>query len=151
MQNIMELFSVSKKENIKAIVSWRTRYSVNIEEIDNQHKEIIGSINKFFDGIFKGISNREASYSLEEIIQTTRDHFAYEEELMQLYQYPAMNSHKHTHDYFISELNNRKRYIENSHGPVSLNTGDFIRKWIVNHILSTDKSYSTFLHLRGIS
>ena len=154
MQNIMELFTVQKvqkKESIKPIVSWRTRYSMNIAEIDHQHKDIIGSINKFFDGIFKGDSNREASYCLDEIIQTSWDHFSYEENLMELYEYPGLNSHKSTHDYFIKSLQDIRYSIENNPGPVSLSSGDYIRKWIVNHILATDKSYSTFMRLKGIS
>lgn len=154
MQNIMELFSaqkVEKVENIKPIVSWRTRYSVNIDEIDNQHKGIITSLNKFFDGIFKGVSNREASYDLDEIIQTSQDHFAYEENLMQIYKYPGFQSHKDTHDYFISALQDIRCSIENNPGPVSLNSGDYIRKWIVNHILATDKPYSTYMRLKLVS
>ena len=151
MQNIMEIFSiqkVQKREPVKEIVSWRTRYSINIEEIDNQHKEIIGLINNFFDGIFKGISNREACYRLEELIQTSWDHFAFEEDLMLIHKYPGLLPHKRTHDNFINELNTRKYDMETNRGPISLNSGDFIRKWIVNHILSADKSYSMFLRLR---
>lgn len=151
MQNIFDLFTPQKKETTKTIVSWRSRYSVNIETIDDQHKKIFDLLNKYFDGIFKGASTSSAIGILEDIIQTSRDHFFHEEDLMQLYEYPGLYSHKQIHDYFINEMKDIQKHIETNAAPVSLGSGDYIRKWFVNHIMASDKPYSTFIRLRGIS
>jgi hemerythrin len=151
MHNLLDMFSAQKKSGNRTIISWRNRYSVNVEDIDNQHKAIFDLINKYYNHILEGSSNKETGYVLDELIHSLTEHFSFEEELMRLYAYPGLYSHKHLHDYFISELNRMKTDLEKYFGPVSLNSGNFIRKWIVNHILRSDKSYSTFLRLRGIS
>ena len=151
VQNIMDLFSSPKKDYVKSVVSWRTRYSMNIESIDNQHKEIFSLINNYLDSILKGFGKLKTKYILDDLIQSCRDHFEHEEELMQQNEYPALYSHKHTHKYFISELLEIRNSIENDPFPISTSTGDFIRKWTVNHILTSDKAYSTFLRLRQVA
>jgi len=151
VQNIMDLFSPPKKEYVKSVVSWRTRYSMNIEMVDNQHKEIFFIINNYIDSILKGFGNLKTKYILDELIQACREHFEYEEELMNRNEYPALYSHKHTHKYFITELMEIRTSIDSKSGPVSVSTGDFIRKWIVNHILTSDKAYSTYMRLRQVA
>lgn len=151
VQNIIDLFSSTKKDYVKSVVSWRTRYSMNIESVDNQHKEIFLVINNYIDSILKGSGNLKTKYILNELIQACRDHFEHEEQLMYQNEYPGLYSHKHTHKNFISELLVIRNSIENKPDPVSISTGDFIRKWIVNHILTSDKAYSTFMRLRRVA
>jgi hemerythrin len=151
VQNIMDLFSSPKKDYVKSVVSWRTRYSMNIESIDDQHKEIFVIINNYINSILKGNGKVKTKYILDELIQACRDHFKHEEKIMHQNEYPGLYSHKHTHKNFISELYEIRNKIENDPFPVSISTGDFIRKWTVNHILASDKAYSTFMRLRHVA
>ena len=151
VQNIMDLFSSAKKDYVRSVVSWRTRYSMNIESVDNQHKEIFGIINNYIDSILKGFGKLKTKYILDELIQACREHFDHEEGLMLQNEYPGLYSHKHTHKHFISELLEIKNKIDSNPFPISISTGDFIRKWTVNHILTSDKAYSTFMRLRRVA
>ncbi|MBN1407045.1 MAG: hemerythrin family protein [Calditrichaceae bacterium] len=151
VQNIMDIFNSPKKDYVKSVISWRTRYSMNIESIDNQHKEIFGIINNYINCILKGFGKLKTKYILDELIQSCRDHFEHEEGLMHQNEYPGLYSHKHTHKYFINELLDIRNKIDNNPFPISISTGDFIRKWTINHILTSDKAYSIFMRLRQVA
>jgi len=149
MQNLIDLFAAQKREDFRTIVTWKNRYSVSIDDVDNQHKEIFHLLNKYYNRIMQGHSLDEIISVFNELTVSCQDHFSFEEDLMHLYAYPGLYSHKNAHDYFIGELEHMKQVVQNSFNSVSLESVDFIRNWIINHIMGLDKPYSTFLRLRG--
>lgn len=82
---------------------WDSSFSVNIEVIDNQHKQIIQYINDL---------NVAFSYNemylikevLDNLIDYTKSHFSFEENLMKEAGYNMLEDHKKAHKAFIERI-----------------------------------------------
>lgn len=123
---------------------WKNEFSVNIQEIDTQHKKLfeIGSRlyalirMKNFD-VFDDIIT-----VLTELEDYTKYHFNYEEKLMALYGFEDYEAHKMQHSIFVQKLEDvRKIDIDEAQSKVLMDIIVFVADWITNHILKRDHEY----------
>ena len=84
-------------------IDWDEKFSVNVKEIDDEHKNLFLLFNKLQDGINTGKSNEELEQALSELIDYTILHFTTEEKLMQQFSYIGFVEHKRIHDDLIAE------------------------------------------------
>ena len=132
------------------IINWSDDYSINIKEIDEQHKYFLQLVNNFYDSLQDEIDHEAMPFLLNELIDYTRTHFSKEEELMKKYQFPDYEAHKAEHDNFAEKvLDMRKRYDcgdKSIVGKLSL----LISDWLTNHIATDDKKYGEYLNSKGV-
>ena len=81
------------------------------------------------------------SVSLDELERYTVTHFTAEEAFMRSHGYSNFEAHKKQHDQFISRVRSERQSIE-AGGPVSLDMINFLKDWLINHILVQDKAYA---------
>jgi hemerythrin len=124
------------------MLTWRDEYYINIELIDNQHKELLEIGNEALTAI-QSYSNKNKQQEIISLMNKLTDytifHFKEEEEYMLEINYPAYLAHKEEHDNFINNLNELK--AQNGTNPQLTNLQAlcrFIINWIINHILKTD-------------
>lgn len=133
------------------LIKWLDKYSINIEEMDEQHKKWVGFINwlyeakqakKDIDFIFK---------LLDDVIGYTETHFAQEEELMKQHGYAEYGVHKAIHDSLIREV----MTLRKDYGPTSQNLPtkvlNLLNNWLVDHIMNVDRKYGVYLNSKGVS
>lgn len=128
-------------------ITWTDDLSVNIEEIDRQHKNLIGIINKM-DELIKTGSNAQRSQVRKifaELVDYTSYHFKAEEELFQAHHYPGWEDHKKQHNDLAMQLLNLQISFAKGETEVSQEMMKFLNEWLINHILVSDKEYATFL------
>ncbi|HON56752.1 MAG TPA: bacteriohemerythrin, partial [bacterium] len=121
---------------------WLQEYSINIKEIDKQHKklfEITYKIIKSFD-LFK--DKNEIKKILDELLEYTHYHFKSEEEYIQNCGYSAIAQHINKHQYLIKELKKYYDYFLNNRHFSSNTFISFLKYWITEHILTEDKKLS---------
>lgn len=129
--------------------AWKDEYSVNIEEIDEQHKKIFE--------IGRNVSNlvftADESYSkeivlsiFEELKRYTEFHFEFEEGLMKEKDYAHYETHRQEHKILINGI---RKIEENSQDKLEKDTLieliNFIFVWISNHILISDRKFKDIL------
>lgn len=85
-------------------LKWDDSLEIGVDKIDNQHKELLERINKFFKTIDEGITKEEAVKTLEFLENYTKEHFKDEEELQKKYKYPKYNLQYEEHQDFINQL-----------------------------------------------
>ncbi|MBI4848457.1 MAG: bacteriohemerythrin, partial [Nitrospirae bacterium] len=81
-----------------SLVTWEETMSVNVKEIDDQHKKLISLINELHEGIQSGEEKNILGDVLEELINYTRYHFSAEERRMKQFSYIGYLEHKIEHD-----------------------------------------------------
>jgi hemerythrin-like metal-binding domain len=137
------------------MIKWNDKFSVNVAEIDNQHRQLfylaekVSSILAVNDGYdhYDEIMN-----TFIELKNYTLYHFDYEEKLMKKINYADFSNHKKEHENFINEiLRLEKIDAETKQKLVMTNILAFILDWIVGHILKTDMSYKSFFNENGIA
>jgi len=127
------------------IIKWTEEYSVGIKEIDNQHKGLVILINELFTLMTKGKSKDSLSEIFNYLTDYTKKHFFTEETLLYKYAYPEIDQHKLEHSKFIENLNNLKSDFKTGKITISIETLNFLKDWLLNHIKISDKRYSVHI------
>lgn len=133
---------------------WNEKFSVNIKEIDNQHRELF----KIGYSLYNIVSIKDGIDRYDEILEIlcrledyANYHFGYEEELMKKYGYPKYEEHKKEHDsFFETVISIRAEEVDEEQRKVGMDLIVFIADWIENHILKSDTDYKDFLNSKGI-
>lgn len=123
-----------------AYLHWSSDLETGIEVIDSQHQRIVDYLNELNDA--NDIGNREATnHVLNELVDYTLTHFAFEEELQEKAGYPFLRAHKRVHEIFtkrVAEFQKRAATGEN----VAPELLSMLKIWLVNHIKGDDADYA---------
>lgn len=130
---------------------WHDSFSVNIEKIDEQHQGLFKLINELDEAMLLGKGKSIMGDVLNRLTDYTVVHFKTEEDLFQKYAYPDYDAHKKEHDDLVAQVVQVKENFDAGKMGTAIDTSDFLRKWITNHIKGTDKKYSAFLNSKGVS
>ncbi len=120
-------------------LEWQNSFNTGIEEIDNQHKQLLDFLKQLRAA--KAHGNTEAAGSiLEGLSEYTMSHFAFEESLMEESGYPYAKPHKTVHQTLIKRVvafTERLQKGEDIYDELY----SFLRRWLINHIQRDDKAY----------
>ena len=133
-----------------ALFAWDDSYYVGVKDLDLQHKKLVDTLNLLHQGMLNRRSREETGALLQQLATYTVDHFITEERYFARTQYPQTAEHKQQHAELTSQV---KDYIARyNRGEISLDIHllDFLRKWLMNHILREDKEYGPWLNKAGI-
>jgi len=130
---------------------WKEQYSLNISEIDEQHRMLVGMIDKLHTAMAEGRSKGVFDDIITELYNYTKFHFITEERLMDEHDYPALEQHRLEHKKLIGKvLSMTERKKQNTLG-LSSDLSIMLQQWLNSHILETDKRFSEYLATRGIT
>ncbi|MBP8082174.1 MAG: hemerythrin family protein [Spirochaetes bacterium] len=127
-----------------AYIEWDDSYSVGVEIFDNEHKKLIDIINRLHLALLMKETDAVIGKALKDLIEYTITHFAHEEENMANQTYPEFFKHKKEHDELIKKVQDYKTQIESGKTTISLSLMNFLKDWLMNHILGTDMKYRSF-------
>lgn len=133
-----------------AFIEWNTELSVGIKEIDDQHKDWLNIVNELHENINTGKSKETLRNTIDKLVKYSEDHFNTEERYMFRYQYPGYENHKKEHLDFTGKIIEFRDNFNLSTLISSLEVMDFLKKWLMHHILETDLKYSPFLLQKGL-
>ena len=134
-----------------AFVDWTEEFSVGIKDIDDQHKILVGMLNQLNQGVIERKGAECMKKIILEMIAYAGTHFATEEKLMVKFGYPDYPNHKKEHDRFAKKAQDLKTRVEAAGFMMGLEVLTFLKDWLKNHILHTDKKYSGHFHLHGLN
>ncbi len=133
---------------------WRSSFSRNIKEIDNQHKRLIEISWKL--KILAPISSKinfedEVLEIIKELKEYAIYHFDYEEKMMQKYNFEGFEKHRIQHDAFVKRiLELEEEHVKFNRAEAVISIKNFVICWITEHILKTDIKYKDFFNNIGI-
>ena len=86
-----------------ALLVWQDDLNIGIDVIDQQHRRIIEMLNHLH--VAQASMQRAAvGEVIDEVVDYTMSHFAFEEELMEEAGYPFCAAHKRVHEVFIKRV-----------------------------------------------
>jgi hemerythrin len=124
-------------------MEWKSEYSVGIPEIDEQHKQLFACIDRLESAGDEQQRELAVYFVIDELKDYVRIHFTVEEIVMRLFDYPGLEAHVAEHREFAARLIALGK-IELTHD-VHSQAGKFLREWLLQHIMVTDKKYAAFL------
>ncbi len=137
-------------EDSIVLMKWNEAFSVNIQVIDDHHKNLVKLINQVYRGKTLNLGVEAIRKTLDELVDYTKFHFDYEEDLFGSNGYPATNEHKEKHKILISQVMDFHHKFKMGEAEVDDELLRFLKDWLTRHIMGTDKKYSAFLNNKGI-
>jgi len=133
----------------KAFIPWSENYSVNIKEIDEQHKMLIEMINDLYDAFMK----KEHKTKVEEIVSRMAEytvvHFNYEENLFKEFSYKDSLAHIAEHKLFLEQVGAFQDDLKSNKITLTFKIITFLQKWLLEHISVSDKKYCDIFKSKG--
>ena len=133
-----------------ALITWTNELSIGINSIDAQHKNLIKMINALNDALIDGTANDMIHEIFNELVKYTSVHFDYEEKLFEQYNYKESASHNAEHRALKEQVRDLQKKMEDGDFMISIEVMFFLKSWLTDHILKTDKAYSDFLIAQGV-
>jgi hemerythrin-like metal-binding protein len=133
------------------LFEWTEEWSVGVDTIDAQHRELFAAINTLLREEGKTPS-RDLAQVLDYLENYVSNHFGLEETYMRRLSYPEFPSHKGEHVAFINDFYDlRDEYDNNGASPeLADKMGRYMGDWLVNHIGKVDKALGAFLSDKGV-
>jgi hemerythrin len=133
-----------------SMIEWDDLYSVDIQEIDEQHKCLVEIMNELYTALANRSNPQLVGDVLDKLVDYTRIHFAVEETLMRMFHYDDYDGHKAIHDRIVSRVEEfqGKYHMGDTH--VGMELLMFLRDWLFDHINKIDKSYVKTFHKGGV-
>lgn len=120
-------------------IIWTNDLNTGIEVIDNQHRRIVDYINQLGTAIKR--RNRDAVGTvLNELVDYTVSHFAFEESLLEEVGYQYAKPHKAVHEMFIKRVSGYQEK-HNAGEEVGPQLYAMLSTWLIHHIKRDDMAY----------
>ena len=133
-----------------ALLSWKDEYSVNIKEVDDQHKKLIDMINELNDAMAQGKAKDVLGAILDKLVSYAASHFALEERMMQTHGYEGYPEHKDKHEKMTAKVLDLQRQYKSGQAAMTIDVMNFLKSWLDKHIVGTDMKYSAFMNSKGV-
>ena len=120
-------------------MGWTDSLLTGIKEIDEQHQVLFDVIERLEQAVTSEDKWSAVHYALVELDNFVKIHFAVEEALMRLHDYPDLDAHIGAHRAFTVALAEIKQHSIRQ--DVSGEMTKLLRDWLVGHIGGMDKAY----------
>ena len=143
LKNLVHIFSVdtSKKATEVDAIPWKTEYNITIKSIDDQHKVLVDLMNELNNAMLYEKGKNEIMRIVKGLVDYTEYHFNYEEGLLKKHGYGDLDNHKKLHVKFVNQIKDVQRELERGEKEMSKDILDFLKSWLIQHIMGTDTKY----------
>jgi len=121
-------------------------FQTGINAVDNQHQRLVNMVTQLDDVRKAHYDTKDQKHKmvgnvLNELIDYTISHFAFEESLMEDAQYKFFHAHKRIHELLIKRAGEYKeRFLAGE--DIADELHDVLTRWLFNHIRNDDKAYA---------
>lgn len=127
-------------------MKWKAEFLIGIEAIDRQHQQIFERLLAIENSVVKRDSWHVLRFLLAQLAETMKAHFAVEEALLELVQFPGYDDHRAAHARLIEALGELENRVKSSRSADDL--VDFFENWFIGHVLSDDREYAAYARRR---
>jgi len=132
------------------MIKWDDKYSVGISIIDEEHKKLIGILNKAIFAKEHNDNPEELREVLREMTNYALMHFKTEETYMKEFNYSEYQDHKEEHRNFSTEIIAYSDKVIEGNSQIANEIIEYLKWWLVNHIQATDKKYIDCFNENGL-
>ncbi len=131
-----------------AFLQWSPNLSVGIDFMDADHQKLMELLNELHDLVEPGHVQSEAIDKLDELIDFAEQHFRLEERLMEESEYEEFEQHRQLHEVLLQDIAELRQYLTTGEKAAGPKIMDFLRDWLIRHILDSDKHLGGYLEGR---
>ena len=87
-----------------ALMQWKDHFSVGIDAVDHEHKQLIALINRLHDELARQGAKPTVAAFFGDLLAGISAHFALEERFMRERRYDELRQHKADHERLLDEI-----------------------------------------------
>ncbi|HIJ37841.1 MAG TPA: bacteriohemerythrin, partial [Rhodospirillaceae bacterium] len=141
---------LSASQSGRCMLVWHDEYSVNIQRIDVQHRRLFATANALLEVLESDRGQAEVSSALDFLLDYAQHHFAEEEDVMRLHDYPQFAAHAQAHKLLMAQVREQETLMRTGNAPSAAELLEFLRGWIIHHVLIDDRKYAAYLNEKGV-
>ena len=126
-------------------ITWSKILAVGVEEIDDDHRKLVGIFNELNRAVRAGESADYRAATLTELINCTVWHFSHEDRLMLKHRYPGIYQHRQAHRELIAAAQELQAKLAQADAAVANAEIEYLERWLTEHILTADQRLGSFL------
>jgi hemerythrin-like metal-binding protein len=131
------------------LVEWDDGYNLGVMEIDEHHRHLVALINKSYGAV--RLNNTHAiDVIMDELALYATYHFGTEEALMREFGYPSINMHEEEHGQFYRQVEELQAKLKSGEGLYKIRIVVFLKDWLMNHVMTTDRDLAGYLVAKGV-
>ena len=130
---------------------WKPQYSVQIGSIDGQHQNLFRIAGELYAAMSAGRGKAALAAILDRLVQYTSVHFAHEERLMRLHDYPQLAAHRAEHEALTKKVLAFQADFEAGRAAVTVQVLQFLKEWLEKHIAGSDQKYAPHLKTKAVA
>lgn len=127
------------------LIKWNNQFATGIPGVDDEHEELIASINSFCLNLEKDSAKDELINSLNNIYATIHSHFMLEEKVMKKNAYDEYKEHRKDHAELLDDIRDLTVELDSSLDFDSQKFSQKLTIWFLSHF----KTHDARLHKLG--
>jgi hemerythrin len=131
------------------IIEWNNSYLLGLKQFDEDHQHLVRLLNKTYDSFIHNEPKSNLIMLIDDLIDYAIYHFADEEYWMKETCYPGLEMQIFQHDIFSKKV---VCFQDNYHKGAAVLSSEllkFMKDWLSDHILATDKEFGYFIASNG--
>ncbi len=120
------------------LLHWKDEYSVGIEAVDYEHKQLIDLINRLHEELDAGDRKRTVPAFFGDLLKGISAHFALEERFMRERGYARLKPHKEDHERLLDELRDIMEAFEHAEEIDAVELTGRLDAWFTRHFRTHD-------------
>ncbi len=134
-----------------ALIEWSEQLSVHVVDFDSDHQRLIAILNNLWEASEERRGHEVIEAILADLVEYTRTHFAREEDMFARWDYPGAALHKQAHARLLATAGDLlDKFRADRSETVADEVFEFLRDWLVKHILGDDALYANFFRNLGV-
>ena len=132
-------------------VSWSGAFSVNVKEIDEQHRRFLRFLREAYAKIGMQLKPGELNPLLDRLMEHANEHFATEEKYFAEFKYEYGAHHIELHEKIRTEIVEfKERHKNDLSANLTWELVDFLENWLLDHVMKHDKLYIETFNANGL-
>jgi hemerythrin len=132
-----------------ALLNWKNEYSVGNSHVDADHQQLFDLINEFHFVFTQNRDRKRIAHVLNALVMYSEEHFQREEQMMAASDYPLLEEHRQIHGSLFETVFELQTKFEQGAVKLESETIEFLRRWLIDHIVDHDMKYGRFLAKGG--
>lgn len=132
-----------------AFLTWTRAVETGFEDIDAQHMKLVDYINDFHT-TWETKNRVDTKIALQQLIDYTVEHFAYEEQMLEEANYFMLEPHKKVHANFVRKMTDLQGRYENGDDTAAEELINVLDGWLFRHIQLNDHGYVEHVKKAGV-
>lgn len=131
-------------------LEWSNKLSIDKGLVDQDHKKLLEIVNNIREALQSSDNKKTSLVLLGELKDYTHYHFAREEKLQEVTNFPKLKHHIEEHNDMIVQLNDLIKEVKGLSEDVLSDavvekTSEFLRSWLLDHVVQHDLEMKPYI------